>query len=317
MYFQEERKRRSGKNAIHASLLTIAMILMGCGSSKSTEEEGFTFKESQQGIELSENGNPVFFYQKEPRSPDGEFFFNNYLHPLYSLGGDTLTEEFPEDHLHHRGIFWAWHQIYVEEERIGDGWMMENISQDVEDASVTIIESNAEMDIKVLWSSHLFNDSEPFLEERSKITVYPLKEAVRIIDFEISLAPLVKGFGIGGSDDEKGYGGFSARLRVPDDLLFTSEQGRVTPQNLQVRAGSWLDFSGSFGRKGEHYGVTLVCNPKTPNYPAPWILRQEKSMQNIVFPGRERVSIPKGSPVVLKYRMILHQGNADHIRDIL
>ena len=173
------------------------------------------------------------------------------------------------------------------------------------------------MDLKVLWSSPIFNDSEPFLEERSKITVYPLKDGTRIIDFEISLAPLVEGFSIGGSDDEKGYGGFSVRLKLPDDLVFTSAQGPVTPENLQIQAGSWLDFSGSFGRNGEQYGVTLVCHPETPNYPAPWILRQQRSMQNIVFPGRERVSIPKGSPVVLKYRMILHQGGADHITDIL
>ena len=133
---QEERERSSGRNYILAMLLTIAMILMGCGSSKSSEGQGFTFKKSDQGVELSENGNPVFFYQKEPRSPDGEVWFNNYLHPLYSLSGDTLTEEFPEDHLHHRGVFWAWHQIYVGEKSIGDGWMMENISQDVEDVSV-------------------------------------------------------------------------------------------------------------------------------------------------------------------------------------
>lgn len=317
MYFKEESVRMCGRNPIDAMLFIFALILMGCGSSKSSEGEGFTFRESPQGIELSENGDPLFFYQREPRSPDGEFFFNNYLHPLYSLDGDTLTEEFPEDHLHHRGVFWAWHQIYVDDESIGDGWMMENITQDVEAARVDIIESNAVMVTRVLWRSSIFNDSEPFLEERSRITVYPLKDGVRILDFEISLAPLVGGFALGGSDDEKGYGGFSARLRLPDDLIFTSEEGRVTPQILQIRAGSWLDFSGSFGRNGEKCGVTLVCDPETPNYPAPWILRQKKSMQNIVFPGRERVSIPEGSPVVLKYRMILHQGGADLITDIL
>ena len=28
-----------------------------------------------------------------------------YIHPLYSLDGKVLTEDFPEDHLHHHGIF--------------------------------------------------------------------------------------------------------------------------------------------------------------------------------------------------------------------
>lgn len=31
-----------------------------------------------------------------------------YIHPLYSLNGKVLTEDFPEDHLHHHGIFWTW-----------------------------------------------------------------------------------------------------------------------------------------------------------------------------------------------------------------
>ena len=112
---------------IQTSLL-IALFLMGCGASSGSADQGFTFKESPQGVELSENGNPVFFYQKEPKSANGEYHFNHYLHPLYSVNGDTLTEEFPDDHLHHRGVFWAWHQIYVGEKSLGDGWMMENFN---------------------------------------------------------------------------------------------------------------------------------------------------------------------------------------------
>ena len=104
------------------AFLFLALLLQGCNPSSGSEEKGFTFRESSQGIELSEDGKAVFFYQKEPRSGDGASYFNNYLHPVYSLNGDTLTEEFPEDHLHHRGIFWAWHQIYVGEQSMGDGW---------------------------------------------------------------------------------------------------------------------------------------------------------------------------------------------------
>ena len=290
-----------------------ALLLMGCGSSSDSADQGFTFKESPQGIELSEDGNPVFFYQKEPKSGDGAFFFNNYLHPLYSVTGDTLTEEFPADHLHHRGVFWAWHQIYVGDKSLGDGWMMENFTQEVMDMSIRIVESKAILDTKVLWKSPLFDKADPFLEERAKISVHPVQDGRRIIDFEISLAPLVEGIKIGGSDDEKGYGGFSARIKLPEDLVFTSEEGSVTPENLQVQAGPWLDFSGSLGGNSETNGVTIICLPETPNYPATWILRQKNSMQNVVFPGTGLFEIPLGKPLVLKYRMVLHPGDADHI----
>jgi AcrR family transcriptional regulator len=31
-----------------------------------------------------------------------------YIHPLYGLDGEVMTEDFPVDHRHHRGVFWAW-----------------------------------------------------------------------------------------------------------------------------------------------------------------------------------------------------------------
>ena len=121
------------------------------------------------------------------------------------------------------------------------------------------------------------------------------------------------GVEIGGSDDEKGYGGLCARLKLPKDLTFTSINGPVTPQLIQIKAGPWMDCAASFSGKGETSGVTILCHPKTPNYPAPWILRSVTSMQNIVFPGRERIKLSMSEPVVLYYRMIVHNGNAGSI----
>jgi hypothetical protein len=45
------------------------------------------------------------------------------------------------------------------------------------------------------------------------ITVHRDSSGFRKINFEISLSPLIDGIRIGGSDDEKGYGGFSARIK--------------------------------------------------------------------------------------------------------
>ena len=32
----------------------------------------------------------------------------NYIHPIYSCDGDVLTDDFPADHPHHRGLWWSW-----------------------------------------------------------------------------------------------------------------------------------------------------------------------------------------------------------------
>jgi hypothetical protein len=132
-----------------------------------------------------------------------------------------------------------------------------------------------------------------------------------MIDFLISLRATVPGVSLGGSNDEKGYGGFCTRIKMPDDLVFTSSNGPVKPQTLQIKAGPWMDFSGSFSTGGEQHGLAILCHPDTPNYPAPWILRQKSSMQNIVYPGRDPVEIPTDHPVKLKYRLVIHPGTAD------
>ncbi|MCL4481663.1 MAG: PmoA family protein [Bacteroidetes bacterium] len=291
-------------------LFLILIVLVGCGT---TFNETFVFEKTPQGVALYENKQPVFFYQKEPKTPDGVNYFNNYLHPLFSLEGDTLTEEFPSDHPYHRGIFWAWHQLYVNDESIGDGWIMDNISQDVVDLKTKVNKSSAQLSLRVLWKSSLFQHDQPFVREHTTIIVHHLKSGIRAIDFEIDLRALVPGVSIGGANDEKGYGGFCARIKLPENMLFTSEKGQVVPQTLQIKAGSWMDFSAPFGKHGEINGLTVLCHPSTPNYPESWILRNKSSMQNIVFPGKIRTELSMDKSTVLHYRVIVHNGSSKDV----
>jgi len=294
------------KNRNFVIISLFSLILISCGSAE--KKSPFAIKKTAEGIELSEGGNTVFFYQCVPKQASEKMSFNNYLHPVYNLKGEIITEEFPPDHLHHRGIFWAWHQVYLDNQRLGDSWMMENISNDVSHVETRLNKNNAQLNARVLWKSSELKEGKPFIEEETSIIVHSKETNLRKIDFEIVLKPLVQGIQIGGSDDEKGYGGFCVRIKMPEDLIFMSETGQVTPQNLQIVAGSWMDFSASFDNGGEKSGLALLCHQSTPNYPAPWILRQEASMQNVVFPGRERVKLDK--PVVLRYRVIIHNGDA-------
>lgn len=290
--------------------LIIALII-ACEQQKS--DSVFSFEKTEQGVELSENGHPVFFYQKEPKSLDGEYICNNYLHPLYNLNGEIITEEFPADHPYHRGVFWAWHQIYVQGESIGDGWIMKNIEQNVTELKTSADRNSAKLKAEVLWKSPNFENGKPFISEQTSIIVHPIEDNVRKIDFTIALKALVPNVEVGGSDDEKGYGGLCIRVKLPADITFTSQNKNITPQNESVNAGPWMDFSGTFIEKSELNGVSILCHPKTPNYPAPWILRSKTSMQNIVFPGRQRIEVPVNEPLVLHYRLIIHNGGANSI----
>jgi len=297
-------------------LCLIPLLLIGFSACHNKRGSLFIFLESEQGVSLYERGKPVYFYQKTPKTLHNEYICNNYLHPLYSPGGDTLTEESPGDHPYHRGIFWAWHQVYVDDISVADGWIMQDLSLEVAKITTDITGSSAGLNAEVLWKSPNWQYNKPFVRENTIITVNKSNKNSRRIDFEIRLRALVPDVTIGGSDDEKGYGGLCFRIKMPDDLVFSSETGQVEPQTGQVTAGSWMDMSGSFGRGGEKYGITIFCNPLTPNFPAPWILRQTGSMQNIVFPGRQRVVVPVDRDLVLKYQMLIHKGDKAYIKTV-
>ena len=56
------------------SLILFAPIVftMACSSSVQRQKSPFTVVQSEQGIELSENGRPVFAYQKKPKTLTGQ-----------------------------------------------------------------------------------------------------------------------------------------------------------------------------------------------------------------------------------------------------
>jgi hypothetical protein len=299
------------KVSVNQLFVTIAFVaaFSSCGVS----ESDFEFRKTDQGFELNEKGKALLFYQQAPKTLTGEYICNNYIHPLYNLNGDILTEEFPPDHPYHRGVFLAWHQLYLDTVSIGNGWINEGISQDVVKVSAEAGKKQAEMNLEVLWKSSALPDDEPFMMEKSTIVVHPAEKDIRKIDFTIELNALIDKLEIGGSDDPKGYGGFCLRLDIPENMVFTSETGTVRPQELQISAGPWMDFSGSFGKDQEISGVAILCHPDNPLFPSPWILRQKSSMQNAVFPGRERIKLFMNKPVTLKYRLVIHNGAAQTV----
>lgn len=269
---------------------------------------------------FTEENDSILNYQISEKSLNNTYKRSNYIHPLYTLDGAVLTEDFPEDHLHHRGIFWAWHQLYINDKRIGDGWEIENFSWDVTSVKEIKQPDNSKaIQTNVFWKSNQWLDTngneKPVVNETTTIRVYPKETNYRLIDIEISILALEDNMRIGGSEDEKGYGGFSPRIKLPNDIVFTSSKGNVTPNNLPVKADGWLDISGSLTAEGKQSGITILCHPNNPEPSNQWILRSKRSMQNAVYPypGAKAVALSKTQPTTLCYRLIIHNGNASEI----
>ncbi len=269
-----------------------------------TSAQKFTTVKTNEGIELKENGKNVLFYQVKQKTIDGKFTRAGYIHPLYSLDGNSITDDGPKDHPYHRGIFWAWHQIILKNKKLAEGWMSENISWLPISVKVNSNKKAATLNAQVLWRSNVGNIPTYIIKENTTIKIYPATTQYRILDFDIQLLPLIDSLKLGGSDDAKGYGGFCLRLKLPKDILFVSENKRVTPEERAVKAGPWMDITGSFDDSSDtKSGVTVFANPADTSQR--WILRSVTSMQNVPYPGRTPVEIPKAG-LELKYRVIVH-----------
>jgi hypothetical protein len=252
------------------------------------------------------------FYQRDPKNAEGKYERCNYIHPLWGIDGAILTEDFPADHLHHRGIFWAWHQVLIDDKKIGDPWEIKDFEQQVTDIEYSMKEGGiAELKTEVLWKSPVWKiqgEKKPYLKEKTKIIIHPKKSNYRKIDFEIQLLALEENLKIGGSADEKGYSGFSVRMVLPDDVIFSGKEGEITPENTAVVSPGYVNVSGSLGKNNSSGGIVMVDCPDNPGYPQPWILRKKNSMQNAAFPGNTTIPISTVEPMVLKYSLIVYSG---------
>lgn len=295
--------------------LKASLFLIGCSFGIAAP---ITVTESAEGFLFQEDGKKILFYQRAPKSFDGAYTRNNYIHPLWNLDGDVLTEDAPADHLHHRGIFWTWHQTYVGDTRCGDAWTCKRFAWDITNAKVKALPTGAQkLDVTVLWFSPDFTNSNgnpmPIVKEMTAITVNPRAQDYRFVDINIRLSALQDKVTIGGSEDVKGYGGFSLRLKAPQDLSFFSEGQNIKPKNEAVAAGNWMDFSASFNPHHGKSGIAVFVHPENPGSTNKWILRQKRSMQNAVYPGREPVVVSNTDPTTLEYRLVIHKRAAEQV----
>ena len=71
--------------------------------------EGFEIKPiTEKSLGVWEDGRPVLVYNHGTISKQGVAARYNracYIHPLYGVDGETITEDFATDHRHHRGVY--------------------------------------------------------------------------------------------------------------------------------------------------------------------------------------------------------------------
>ena len=161
-----------------------------------------------------------------------------------------LTHDFPEDHLHHRGIFWAWHQLWVGGERAGDPWLTKDFMTEVESVRFLNGPLFSVLEASARWTSPLQKDAAGnwFLwfgagpDPGFFDPLRTLKSSTSTFDSQA----LADGIRIGGSENPRGYSGFTVRVHASPDGRIHDRSG-IQEGDRVGESSPWADYSGSFG----------------------------------------------------------------------
>ncbi len=299
---------------LFAASIVLLVLAASLVRGDSNSDDGITIKEADQGFLFQSGNRPVLFYQRSPIAQHGHSRAG-FVHPLYGLDGEVLTDSFPKDHRHHQGVFWAWHQLWVGNEKVGDPWITKDHLVVVKDAKIIDQSSEfATLDVRAEWTSTALGESgkaQSIVAEHTRIRVFREQGDTQFVDFTIELSPLVPNVRIGGSEDVKGYSGFTVRVKPPKDMKIQTAEGILDGDGVQTRS-RWAGVSGSFS-KDRISGVAILTHAAAPESPTSWVLRHY-GMQNVAYPGRDPITLSAEQPLVLRHRLVLHRGSTDDAR---
>ena len=275
-------------------------------------EPAFEFREVNNGtgLELQENGKPVYVYNYGMILAPGSgerMRRSSYLHPVYAPDGTVLTDDFNRDHPHHRGIFWAWEVVTVNG-KTDDVWTVKGFRQKF--LRWKARETNGPV-ARLAVENGWYDGDRRFVKEDVEILAHSATKTQRILDFALSFEALDQPVVIVGTpDSQKGYGGFAFRTAPRDggasQTIIRTDKG-ISEKDGVLSRHPWAEIAGSF--KGTEAGVRIEDNPSNPGYPTNgWLMRHSFALLNVSYPGLEPITLQPGKPLVLKYRVILFLG---------
>jgi hypothetical protein len=268
-------------------------------------------------VDFTWNGKPILQYVGGPGvlpSTDIKPIFTRggYLHPVRTPSGRIVTDDYPEDHRHHHGIWFAWTKTHFEG-RDPDFWNVGDGKARVEFEQIDQVWSGPVA--AGLRARHRYVDLTsgspiPVLSERWDTRVFAV-DGRRHFVFDIDVSqtnvannPLEL--------PEYHYGGIGVRgaasfMKVDNVQFLTSEgKDRATGDGTESR---WAVISG--GVDARRASVAILAHPS--NFRAPERMRIHPTDPYLCYaPSRSGPwAIAKGGTYTARYRFVTFDGAPD------
>jgi len=281
------------------------LVVIGCAERlPESPAVRITAVKTPDGISLVENGAPVLHYHSRPM-PGREPWRLHYVHPLHSVAGAVITEDAPADHVHQRGVYWAWRRILVDGVQVADGWVGRNLSLEVATPTVERMpDGSAQIDVRVNWVVPVDGPATRIIEENSSIRAFPVSQGQRRIDFVVRLRAVRPGVALAGTDDEKGYSGVALRFGESTRIDIESGGRELRATVAAMETGERVTFRWRGSTPPWPIRATVSCAVDGRPWTR-WVLRQEPGMQNCAFPGSQPVALPTERALSLSTTLLI------------
>jgi hypothetical protein len=229
-----------------------------------------------------------------------------YVHPLFSRDGRPLTDDSPADHLHHHGLFWTWPVVRV---RGLSTATWEPKLPRLRQHFVRWLKRETEGDSYALSIENAWRleGKETVAKEILTVRIHPADKQGRAIDLELTIEAVGGPLELQGTHDQnKGYGGLCFRgAPMFTGAAITTDEGSLN-EDVVHTPFRWADLS------TRELGIAVFVSPDHPGSPAKWMIRNSYAgIMNVSWPGLASAVLKPGEPVILRYRIYVHNGDAE------
>jgi hypothetical protein len=288
-------------------------------STSSHAAGGVSTAKNGEGLDLSISNQKAFSFVGKPVGlPDPSikpvFLRGGYIYPIYTPSGVLVSDDYPSDHYHHHGIWFAWTKTEFEGGH-PDFWNVDDGTGRVDFKSIGTTWSGAvhagftsRQDYVALTGP----TPKTALNESWDVRLYKVGQGARkfyLFDLVATQScatssPLVL--------DEYRYGGMGIRghreWKDKSKVTFLTSEGKSRADGNATR-GRWFRMSGPVASKV--VGIAVLDHPSNFRAPQPMRLNPDDPFFNYGPSQMGRFEIKPGEQFVLRYRYIISDGPDD------
>jgi len=292
-----------------ASAGWVALAVSHLGAAEaSANPNAFRFEPvNENSLGLWEGSRPVLVYNHGVIRKEGvpaDRARSSYIHPLYGLDGEVLTDDFPRDHYHHRGLFWSWPHVQVGGQHY-DLWMLKGIEHRFQRwLARETGPGPAVLGIENGW----YVGPKRVMLEQVWVRVHPAGANERAMDLDFTWTPEGQPIRLTGAEG-KSYGGLTLRFAPGTNTAITIPAG-LTSRDLPMTNLPWADLTRLWTAEKVTSGAAIFVSPDHPDFPPEWLTRHY-GVLCLGWPGVKPATFQPGQPIHCRYRVWIHRGAVD------